>query len=94
MCLGISDDLREISDSRKTIINNSEFKRLNIDVATLQETRLLSDELIHESDYTSYWHGRHEGQLHIHGVGFAAKNSLITCIEPPIGALKVCFLSV
>ena len=40
MCPGLSNDLRQINDSRKTAIIDSELDRLNIDIATLQETRL------------------------------------------------------
>ena len=37
---GLSNDLQQINDSRKTAIIDSELDRLNIDIATLQETRL------------------------------------------------------
>ncbi|XP_062615832.1 uncharacterized protein LOC134277519 [Saccostrea cucullata] len=43
MCPGLSEDLRQIDDSRKTAIINRELRRLNIDIAALQETRLPSN---------------------------------------------------
>ena len=39
MCRGLSYDLSQVDDSRKTAIINRELKRLNIDIAALQETR-------------------------------------------------------
>ena len=58
MCPGISDDLLGVDDSRKTAIISRELKRLNIDIAALQETRLSSDGSIREQDYTIFWQGR------------------------------------
>ena len=37
---GLSADLQQMDDFRKTAIINKELTRLNIDVACLQETRL------------------------------------------------------
>ena len=37
---GLSNDLQQINDSRKLAIIDSELDRLNIDIATLQQTRL------------------------------------------------------
>ena len=37
---GLSNDLQQISDSRKTAIIDSELDRLNIYIAILHETRL------------------------------------------------------
>ncbi len=83
MCPGLSDDLRKIDDTRKTAIINSELKRLDIDVATLQETRLAADGVLREEDYTFYWQGRPEEEPRMHGVGLAVKNSLLPLILPP-----------
>ncbi len=77
MCPGLSGDLRKIDDSRKTAIMNSELKRLDIDVATLQETRLAADGVLWEEDYTFYWKGRPEEEPRMHGVGLVVKNSLL-----------------
>ncbi|XP_062614292.1 uncharacterized protein LOC134276017 [Saccostrea cucullata] len=43
MCPGLSEDLQQVDDSRKTAIINRELRRLNIDIAALQETRLPSN---------------------------------------------------
>ena len=36
----LSGSLQDIKDSRKTAVINDELKRLNVDIATLQDTRL------------------------------------------------------
>ena len=83
MCPGLSDDLRLVDDSRKTAIINRELKRLNIDIAALQETRLPSNGSLREQDYTFYWQGKEPEEPRLHGVGFAVKNSLLSSVEPP-----------
>ena len=40
MTIGLSASLQDIKDSRKTAVINDELKKLNVDIATLQETRL------------------------------------------------------
>ena len=42
MLTGISENLQDVSDSRKTAVINNELLRLNVDIATLHET-LLAD---------------------------------------------------
>ena len=37
---GLNVDLKDINDARKTAIINDELLKLNVDIATLQETRL------------------------------------------------------
>nr|XP_054752426.1 craniofacial development protein 2-like [Lytechinus pictus] len=87
MCPGISDNLQEVDDTRKTAIIDRELKRLNIDIAALQETRLPSEGSIREEDYTIFWQGREPQERpqerRQHGVGFAVRNSLLSSIEPP-----------
>ena len=46
----LSNDLQQINDSRKTAIIDSELDRLNIDIATLQETRLAENGSIKRND--------------------------------------------
>ena len=82
MTPGISADLREISDVRKTLVINNELKRLQVDIATLQETRLAESGSLRESDYTFFWHGKSSEEVREHGVGFAVRNSLLGMIEP------------
>jgi hypothetical protein len=54
MTPGLSTDLREISDARKTAVINNELKRLQVDIVTLQETRLSDTGSIQERDYTFF----------------------------------------
>ncbi|XP_076030147.1 uncharacterized protein LOC143018559 [Oratosquilla oratoria] len=83
MCPGLTNDLQQVEDSRKTAIINRELERLNIDIAALQETRLPSSGSLREQDYTFFWQGREPEELHMHGVGFAVRNSLLSSVEPP-----------
>lgn len=48
MCPGLSDDLSQVDDSRKITIINRKLKRLNIDIAALEETRLQSNDSLRE----------------------------------------------
>ena len=83
MCPGLSDDLQQIDDARKTAVISRELKRLNIDIAALQETRLPSNGSLKEEDYTSFWQGKAPEEHRLHGVGFAVRNSLLPSVEPP-----------
>ena len=38
--IALSENLQDISDSRETAVINNELKRLNVDIAALQETWL------------------------------------------------------
>ena len=58
MCPGLSTEPSEISDCRKTAIISGELKKLNIDIAAFQETRLADGGQIREHDYTFFWRGR------------------------------------
>ncbi|PFX15042.1 putative uncharacterized transposon-derived protein F52C9.6 [Stylophora pistillata] len=71
MCPGLSDDLQQIDDARKTAVISRELKRLNIDIAALQETRLPSNGSLKEEDYTFFWQGKAPEEHRVHGVGFA-----------------------
>lgn len=55
MTTGLSDDLRKISDTRKTAVINNELLRLQVDIATLQETRLSESGTLRERNYTFFW---------------------------------------
>ena len=85
MCPGLSTDSVEIRDCRRTAIINMELKRLNIDIAALQETRLADSGQIRELDYTFFWKGRAAEETRIHGVGFAVKNALLPSVTEPSG---------
>ena len=80
---GLSDDPNQINNSRKTARINRELARLNTDIAALEETRLLSDGSLREQNYTFFLQGVKPKEPHLHGVSFAAKNSLMSPIEPP-----------
>ncbi|KAI8507087.1 hypothetical protein Bbelb_155260 [Branchiostoma belcheri] len=56
--------------------------RLNVDIATLQETRLADSGTLRESDCTFIWQGKASQETREHGVGFAIKNSLLNSTEP------------
>ena len=77
MCPGLSEDLEQIDDTRKTAVIDLELARLNIDIAALQETRLLSSGSLQEKNYTFFWQGKPETEHRLHRVGFAVKNSLL-----------------
>lgn len=83
MCPGISDDLCQIDDSRKTAIIDRELQKLNIDIAALQETRLPSNGSLREQNYTFFWQGKEPEEHRLHGVGFAVRNSLLSAVVPP-----------
>ena len=82
MLTGLSEDLQNVRDSRKTAVINDELKRLHVDIATLQETRLADSGSLRERDYTFFWHGRSSDEPRQHGVGFAVSNSLLDMVEP------------
>ena len=58
MCPGLSYDLSQVDDSRKITIINCELKRLNIDIAALEETSLQSNDSLGEQDYMFFWQGK------------------------------------
>ena len=53
MTTDLSASLQDIKDSRKAAVNNDELKRLNVDIATLQETRLADSGTLKENDHSS-----------------------------------------
>ena len=83
MCPGLTADLQQIDNARKTAVIDRELTRLNVDIAALQETRLADNGTIREANYTFYWQGKSPDQPRQHGVGFAVRNTLASSIEPP-----------
>ena len=75
---GLSENIQNIGDTRKTAVINDELKRLNVDIATLPEARLADSGTLKEKDFTFYWQGRTSGERGEHGVGFAVNNSLLS----------------
>ena len=87
---GLSNDLQQINDSRKTAIIDSELDRLIIDIATFQEPRLAENGSLKEQRYTFFWQGKGIEEKREHGAGVAVKNSLPTVTEPPvIGSARI-----
>ena len=86
-------NVRTLMDSytrpeRRTALVGHELKRLDIDVAALQETRLPAEGKIGEigSGYIFFWKGLPHHDKRIHGVGLAIKTSLLKHLkEFPIG---------
>ncbi|XP_047120403.1 craniofacial development protein 2-like [Schistocerca piceifrons] len=66
---------------RKTAIIDRELLRLCVDVAALQETRLSGEGSLREDNSTFFWKGREIGERREHGVGFAVRNSFLSCCE-------------
>ena len=80
-----STSLQDIKDSRKTAVINDELKRLNVDIATLQETRLADSGALKEKDYIFFWQGKRSNEPREHGVGFVVRNRLLRMVEPGSG---------
>ena len=76
MMPSLYEDLQDISNTRKTAVINNKLKRLNVNIATLQETWLANAGTLKERDYTFFWQGKSSNEPREHGVGFAVKNSL------------------
>lgn len=72
MLMGHKEHLRDIGDARNTAIMNNVLKRLNVDIATLQETHLAEE---------FYWQGKSSDKPWEHGVGYAVKNTLLKKVE-------------
>ena len=85
MTTSLSTSLQDIKDSRTTAVINDELKRLNVDIANLQETRLVDSGVLKEKDYTFFWLGERSNEPREHGVGFAVRNSLLKMVEPGSG---------
>ena len=82
MVPGLSQDLQDISNARKTVVINDELKRLNVNIATLQETWPANAGTLKERDYIIFWQGKSSNEPRKHRVGFAVKNSLLSMVEP------------
>lgn len=85
MTPGLSNNLQEISDVRKTAVINNELLKRRIDISTLQETRLHGSGSLKEKDYTFFWRGKPPEETREYGVGFAVRNTLLGAVVPPTG---------
>ena len=86
MMTDLSTNLQDIKDSRKTAVINNELRRLNVDIAILQETGLADSGTLKEKDHTFFWQGKGSDKPREHGVGFAVRNSLLRMVEPGSGS--------
>ena len=94
MCPGLSDDLQQIHDARKTAIIDRELSKLKVNIAALQETRLPASGSLKEKDYTFFWQGLEPEERRLYGVGFAVRNTLLSSMEPPSqGTARILSLS-
>ena len=84
MTTGLSDNIHEIDDARKTAVIDTELLRLNVDIAALQETRLAESGTLREKNYTFIWQGKSAEETREHGVGFAIRNTLTSSTEPGV----------
>ena len=62
---------------------NNKLCILQMDIVTLQETRLSLSGMLREKDYTFYWQGKSSDKRRERGIGFDVKNSLLGSIIPP-----------
>ena len=88
MTPGLSDNLQQVSDVRKTAVINNELCQLQVDIIALQETRLPESGIIRERDYSFFWQGKAADETREHGVGFAIKNNLLGSLIPPSEGTK------
>ena len=84
MTPGFSDDLKQISDARKTAVIDMELSRLQIDIVALQETRLADSGSVRKRHFSFFWQGKPPSETREHGVGFAVRNTLLGSINTPI----------
>ena len=68
MCPGLSYDLSNMEDTRKTAVIDLELQCLNIDIAALQETRLAESGSLTEANYTFLWQGKKADERREHMV--------------------------
>ena len=76
---------------RRTALVSRELARLDIDIASLSETRLADEGQLEEvgGGYTFFWRGVEEGENRVAGVGFAIKTDLVKQLEElPTGISK------
>ena len=85
LCTGFGEDLNGLENVRKTAVVDRELKKLNVDIAGLQETRLAEAGSLKEKNYTFFWQGLSTEEPRLHGVGFAVHNRLLDSITTPVG---------
>jgi hypothetical protein len=83
MCPGLSDDLQQINDARKTAIIDCEIAKRNIDIAALQETRFTASGSLKEKEYIFFWQGIGPDEHCIHEVSITVHNSIPSSEQLP-----------
>ncbi|GFS21690.1 hypothetical protein ElyMa_003344800 [Elysia marginata] len=83
MCPGLSDDLQQVNDARKTAIIDRELAKRNTDIAALQETSLAASGSLKEEEFTFFWKGLGPDKHRIHGVSIAVRNTILSSVQPP-----------
>ena len=79
---GFMSDLSNLDDVRKTAAIDNKLMRLKVDIATLQEMRLVNSSFVKEQ-HDTFRQGKLEQETRGHGVGFAVRNHLLQMITPP-----------
>ena len=85
VCPGLSDDLQQVDDFRKTAIINHKCKTLSINIIALEATRLSSNSSLRQQDYVFFWQEKEPDKPRLHGMGFAVRNPLLSAVKPPSG---------
>ena len=85
---GLISDLSNLDDVRKTTVIDKELMRLKMDIAALQETRLVNSGLMKEQHTTFFWQGKPEQETRENDVGFANRNHLLQMITTPTEGAK------
>ena len=65
-----------------------ELHKLEIDIASLQETRLTDTGSIRETNYTLHWHCKSAEDHPGHGVDFAVSSRVMQKIEAPVATFE------
>ena len=84
----LSDDLQELDDARKTAVIDCELHRLGIDIAAVQDMRLLDSGSLRKKHYTWFWQGIGVEESREHGVGVAIKTPLLPMVEHSTGGTE------
>ena len=71
---------------RPSAIVARELDRYGVDIAALNETRVLGESKFEDGGYTFFLKGKPVGDKHYHGVGFAIRSQLVKHLEvEPVG---------
>lgn len=77
----------ELESRRQIVVGNScdvlvpNCIRMQVDIASLQESRLADSGSLRKKDYTFFWQRKGADDSREHGVGFAVRNTLLQMVE-------------